>query len=200
MIKIVKINELQLGSHQDLSSHTTAIDETMARLNQVIRKLNNFVDSSNGNGTGGQGPQGPPGEPGPAGQNGSVFPPETISFSVPIVSPGVWSVGEASVKKKAHLFNVSADQSCIVRLYFNELTRDYDVSLSRPPTTNPGTAKILAEVGLSNTNNKTQFFSPVPVIYNADNPFTNTIYWAVQQTMMFSTGVNVSLYLLPLEE
>lgn len=151
------------------------------------------------------GPQGPPGPPGPqgpagtGGTTGTTLAEETLSFNVPEAAPGVWSVGEVAVHKKALLFRISADQSCIVRLYFNADLRDDDAASGRLPTTNPGPGYILAEVGLDLANGRSQFLSPVPVIYNADDPESTTIYWAVQQTMLVDVEVNVEIMILPLE-
>lgn len=197
---MTKINELQLGKHQDVPGHTTAIDETVARLNQVIRQINGLdTQQTDGSLVGPEGPQGPRGFTGATGLDGVPFVPVTVDFSVPEEAPGVWSIGETSVRKKAILFKISADQSCIVRLYNSAALRDSDTAAMRLPTTNPGPGIILAEVGLDLANDRMQFLAPTSVIYNADDPFTDVIYWAVQQTMVFDTEVNVELYLLPLE-
>lgn len=181
---------------------------------EIERVLNTLKIDEGGNivvdGSGGPplttvGPQGPPGPVGASGPQGApglqgtMRLPETIAFNVPEEAPGVWSVGEASVRKKAILFRIAADQSCIVRLYNSATLRDSDTAALRLPTTNPGPGIILAEVGLDLSNDRTQYLAPTSVIYNADDPFTDTIYWAVQQTMVFDTEVNVELYLLPLE-
>lgn len=152
-----------------------------------------------------QGVQGIPGVPGadgatgPEGPQGPSLVLEAVDFLVPIEAPGVWSVGEVSVRKTAKLLRVTADESCGIRLYSTADLRDFDIALSRPRTTNPGPGYLLAEVWLALDNDRSQWLSPVPTIYNADDPRTDTIYWAVQQTMTSPVTVAVTLHVLPLE-
>lgn len=143
---------------------------------------------------GATGPQGPPGV-----STGVLLTPETLGFNVPSASPGTWSVGEVSVARKALLFRISADQSCEVRLYFSEALRDADIASGRLYSTQPDPGTVLADVGLTLANGRSQFLAQVPVIYNADDPSSAVIYWAVMQTMTTAATVNVELYVLPLE-
>lgn len=200
-----------------------SFDDAVRAFAQIERAINELSLDGEGNivsqptnsgGTPGslvgpQGPQGPAGARGATGATGPMGPAgasaaellveELVSFTVPSAAPGVWSVGSVAIRKKALLYKVSSDQSCIVRLYFNEDVRDSDIASGRIPTTAPSPGIILAEVGLALSNMRTQFFSPVPSVYNADDPRSTTVYYAVQQTMLAPVAVNIELTILPLE-
>lgn len=156
------------------------------------------------------GPPGPPGPQGPAGPVGATgatgpqgpagptFEPEVLEITTPVLVPNEWYLGSFSGLRKSELFCVFSDTSCAVRLYFNEAERDADLirpDLLEPP--DPG--HVLAEVWLAESNNRRQYLAPVPVIYNADEPVTTTIYYAIKQTMLADVAVTVSLLIFPLQ-
>lgn len=201
---------ITIGRLDDVKDHRAAIREIENVINNLKidvaadgtasiitpnGPVNSTVPTSIG-ATGADGAQGIPGPPGPPGPNPDR---EIVNFTVPAAAPGVWSVGVVAVKKSCTLFRVYTDVSAGVRLYFNQALRDFDAAAGRLPTTNPGPGYILAEVWLAAANSWHQFLSPVPILHNADTPFTDTIYWAVQNTMTGPVPVNVSLDILPLQ-
>ena len=149
-----------------------------------------------------EGPPGPPGDPGPPGApgaDGGTLSRETIPFTVPSTAPDTWVVGTVEVEKTCALLQVSANQSGAVRLYFNAANRDADVAANRLRTVVPPPGFILAEVWLDLANGRSQYLSPVPIVYNADEPETRTIYWAAKNTMTSAVAMDVELVVLPLQ-
>lgn len=171
-----------------------------------VRYNNKWYEQGVTGDTGATGPTGPQGDKGDKGDTGDTgpqgipgpsFEEDTLLIGSGLVAPDTWVTGFITAPLKFKLFYVEADQSGAIRLYFNAAERDAD--LSRALFTAPLPGHVLAEVWLAESNGRKQYLSPVPTLYNADEPRENKIYYAVKQTMLTTIDINFQLTIYPLQ-
>lgn len=171
---MTQIGKLTIGSLNNNQGQNIAIEEIVARLNQLIVDHNNLDNEVSTGGA--QGPMGPAGANGPKGDAGPGYSRQQATLITGSLAPGVTERGSFNLMERGDLLYITPDKACRV-IYYTDLaaqTADIGRSLGTPAPTGVG---ILCEFSFNHAYQIDA--SPIPRVTNKGVAQTGIIYYAV---------------------